>query len=115
VLNRFDNSKAAEILSSSEIPIEDRFKQTVIKDELFMPDLMSESETQAKYGISYLCNKVSDDPYETFCMNILSTLLFEGPNSPFYKKIIEEGVAPNFCPGTGYDHTTKEATFTMGV
>jgi len=48
-------------------------------------------------------------------MSILSSLLFDGPNAPFYKKIIEEGVAPNFCPGIGYDHTTKEATFTMGV
>jgi len=41
--------------------------------------------------------------------------LFDGPNSPFYVRIIEEGVAPNFCPGVGYDHTTREATFTMGV
>jgi len=48
-------------------------------------------------------------------MQILATLLFDGPNSPFYKRIIEAGVAPNFCPGTGYDYTTKEATFTMGV
>jgi len=48
-------------------------------------------------------------------MQILSSLLFDGPNSPFHKKIIEAGVAPNFCPGYGYDHSTKEATFTMGV
>ena len=48
-------------------------------------------------------------------MQILSTLLFEGPNSPFYKRIIEAGIAPNYCPGYGYDQTTKEPTFTMGV
>jgi len=41
--------------------------------------------------------------------------MLDGPNSPFYKRIIEAGVAPNFCPGYGYDSTTKEATFTMGV
>lgn len=46
---------------------------------------------------------------------VLSNLLFDGPNAPFYKKIIEEGIAPAFCPGLGYDFTTKEATFTMGV
>ena len=39
----------------------------------------------------------------------------DGPNSPFYKRIIEEGVAPNYCPGAGYDNSTKEATFTIGV
>lgn len=62
-----------------------------------------------------MCNHVANDPYQAFCMQILSSLLFDGPNSPFYKRIIEAGVAPNFCPGYGYDHTTKEATFTMGV
>ncbi len=55
------------------------------------------------------------DPYETFCINILSTLLFDGPNAPFYKAIIEGGIAPSYCPGYGYDYSTKEATFTMGV
>ena len=76
---------------------------------------MSEPETQVKLGISYLCNELSEDAYQGFCMMILSNLLFEGPNAPFYKNIIEGGLAPNFCPGTGYDYTTKESTFTMGV
>jgi hypothetical protein len=48
-------------------------------------------------------------------MQILSSLLFDGPNAPFYKSIIEGGIAPSFCPGNGYDYTTKEAVFTMGV
>jgi Zn-dependent M16 (insulinase) family peptidase len=46
---------------------------------------------------------------------VLSNLLFEGPNAPFYKNIIEAGIAPSFCPGNGYDSTTRESTFTMGV
>lgn len=80
-----------------------------------MPDLMSEPESQVKLGISYLCNDLVGGSYETFCMTVLSHLLFEGPNTPFYKNIIEAGIAPNFCPGYGYDNTTKETTFTMGV
>jgi Zn-dependent M16 (insulinase) family peptidase len=80
-----------------------------------MPDMMSEPDQQTKLGISYLCNQLSLDPYEGFAMQILANLLFEGPNSPFYKRIIEAGVAPNYCPGYGYDSSTKEATFTMGV
>jgi Zn-dependent M16 (insulinase) family peptidase len=48
-------------------------------------------------------------------MMVLSNLLFDGPNTPFYKKIIEGGLASNFCPGNGYDYTTRESTFTMGV
>lgn len=33
----------------------------------------------------------------------------------FYKDIIEEGLAPSFCPGYGYDHTTRQSTFLIGV
>ena len=80
-----------------------------------MPDLMSPPETQAKMGITYICNEMCTDPYETFKLQILSHLLFEGPNSTFYKSIIEEGVAPNYCPGYGYDFTTRQSTFTVGV
>jgi Zn-dependent M16 (insulinase) family peptidase len=50
---------------------------------------------------------MSEDPYEAFKMQVLSHLLFEGPNSLFYKNIIEQGLAPNYCPGYGYDTTTR--------
>lgn len=46
---------------------------------------------------------------------MLSSILLEGPNAPFYKSIIESGLAPNFCPGAGFDHTTRQPTFTIGV
>jgi len=54
-------------------------------------------------------------PYEIFKLSILSRLLFDGPNSPFYKNIIEAGIAPEYCPGTGFDFTTRNPTFTTGV
>lgn len=82
---------------------------------LFMPDQMSPEETQAKFGITYICNEGSDDSYETFKLEILSELLFKGPNSPFYKKIIQSGIAPSFAPGTGYDCSFRQGTFTVGV
>jgi len=63
-----------------------------------------------------LCNfNPSEDPYESFCIQVLSSILLEGPNAPFYKSIIESGLAPNFCPGAGFDHTTRQPTFTIGV
>lgn len=81
----------------------------------FMPDQMSEPELQAKMAFVFVCNEMSQDPYEAFKLQILSALLFEGPNSLFYKDIIEEGLAPSFCPGYGYDHTTRQSTFAVGV
>ena len=41
--------------------------------------------------------------------------MFDGPTSAFYKNIIEAGVAPAFASGVGYDMTTKEGTFSIGV
>lgn len=41
--------------------------------------------------------------------------MFEGPATLFYQNIIEAGVAPAFSPGIGYDMTTKEGTFGIGV
>ena len=81
-----------------------------------MPDLMSPAETQSKLGIAFLCDVLpSANEYESFCLNILSSMLLNGPNAPFYKAIIEEGIAPNFCPGSGYDSSTRQPTFTVGV
>lgn len=81
----------------------------------FMPDMMSAPETQGKMGITYVCQEMCQDPYEAFKLQILSHLLFEGPNSLFFQGLIETGAAPNYCPGYGYDYTTRQSTFTVGV
>lgn len=46
---------------------------------------------------------------------MISKLLTEGPNSPFYKALIESELAPSYGPGVGYDNTTRDATFTISV
>jgi len=101
---------------SSQITLEDKLTTPIHKEESFMPDLMSPADTQSKLGLTFLCDLIpAENPYENFCIQILSALLLNGPNAPFYKAIIEKNKAPNFCPGSGYDHTTRQATFTVGV
>jgi len=68
---------------------------------------MTPAETQVKMGHIYLLGEPSKDSYESFCLNILSSLLFDGPNSKLYKKLIESGLAPAYCPGAGYDSSTR--------
>ena len=81
-----------------------------------MPDLMSPAEQQAKFALSFLCDYIpAEDAYETFCLQILSNILLHGPNAPFFKSIIEAQIAPQLCPGAGFDHSTRQATFTLGV
>ena len=74
-----------------------------------------EPSLQSTFAVSYLCNSLSEDPYIGFCMNILSMCLFDSPQSPLYKSLIESGLGLVYAPGTGYDNTTKEASFTIGV
>lgn len=77
---------------------------------------MQDADRQTKLGLSFMCDfDPAKDSYQSFCVYILSNLLLEGPNSPFYKSIIEKGLAPNFCPGVGFDYTTRQPTFTLGV
>lgn len=41
------------------------------------------------------------DTFETFTLSLLSSLLVDGPNSPFYKALIESGVGTDFSPAAG--------------
>ena len=41
------------------------------------------------------------DTFEAFTLNLLSSLLISGPNSPFYKALIESGLGTDFSPDVG--------------
>jgi Zn-dependent M16 (insulinase) family peptidase len=41
------------------------------------------------------------DVYESFVMKIVSELLVEGPNAPFYRTLIEADLGTGFSPSTG--------------
>jgi Zn-dependent M16 (insulinase) family peptidase len=55
------------------------------------------------------------DPYETFCLQVLSHILMGSEKAPMYKALIESGLGIKYVPGNGYDTSTKEASFTIGV
>lgn len=81
----------------------------------FQPELVSDPEYQTIIAVAHVCNDVGQDPYETFCLHVLSRFLLEGPAAPFYQSFLASGLAPSFSPGAGYDSTTKLATFSIGV
>ena len=58
--------------------------------------------------MNYLCADVSKDYFEDFSLSLLSYILFETPNSPLYKALIESNIAPSFSPGYGYDSSMRE-------
>ncbi|KAJ8268679.1 hypothetical protein COCON_G00138510 [Conger conger] len=64
--------------------------------------------------VSYLLGDITDT-FEAFTLNLLSSLMVSGPNSPFYKALIEPKIGSDFSSVVGYDGNTKEASFTIGL
>lgn len=64
--------------------------------------------------VSYLLGDITD-AFEGFTLSLLSSLMISGPNSPFYKTLIEPKIGSDFSSAVGYDDSTKEASFSVGL
>ena len=69
---------------------------------------------QVKYIKTFICND-STDSQQVFEMRILSHLLLEGPSSPLHQALLESNIGTEYAPGTGYDFSTFETTFGIGL
>ncbi|XP_059827898.1 presequence protease, mitochondrial [Hypanus sabinus] len=69
---------------------------------------------QTMYSVSYLLGDITDT-FETFVLSLISSLLVSGPNSPFYKALIDARIGTDFAPVVGYDGSTREACFSIGL
>ena len=63
VFTHFDRNEKNQAVKN-----EPKFTVPKYKTEYFMPELISDPESQGKVGISFLCNEVNKDNYETFCL-----------------------------------------------
>lgn len=71
-------------------------------------------ERQNQIAIAYLASDVTDI-YETFVMTVLTELLVRGPNSFFYKRLIEPNISGGYSPHTGFDNQVKDTLFVLGL
>ncbi|XP_074049310.1 presequence protease, mitochondrial isoform X2 [Macrotis lagotis] len=79
------------------------------------PDKFATDPTkQTTIGVSFLLPDITDI-FESFTLSLLSSLLIDGPNSPFYKALIESGLGTDFSPDVGYNGHTREAFFSVGL
>ncbi|XP_069314747.1 presequence protease, mitochondrial isoform X5 [Eulemur rufifrons] len=69
---------------------------------------------QTTVSVSFLLPDITDT-FEAFTLSLLSSLLIAGPNSPFYKALIESGLGTDFSPDVGYNGYTREAYFSVGL
>lgn len=72
------------------------------------------AEKQHSISISLLLSDISNI-YETFVMQFLSELLLKGPNSPFYKSMIEPNFSGGYTTSTGFDNQPRDTVFTVGL
>lgn len=72
-------------------------------------------ERQAQIAVGYVMTDITN-VYETLLLNVLSELLVKGPNSSFYKTLIEPNViGGSFSQITGFDAQLKDTTFVVAL
>jgi Zn-dependent M16 (insulinase) family peptidase len=69
---------------------------------------------QTKMAVSFLMNPVND-VFETFSLRILSSLLIDGQSAPFHQALIDSGMGSEYASSTGYDSSSTQASFSVGL
>ncbi|XP_055603455.1 presequence protease, mitochondrial [Uranotaenia lowii] len=71
-------------------------------------------ERQNQIAIGFLTADITN-VYETFVLYILSELLVKGPNSYFYKSLIEPNISGGYNQLTGFDPNIRDTMFVVGL
>lgn len=53
--------------------------------------------------------------HESFALSLAASLLLDGYGSPMYRDLIEAGLGSDFSPNTGYDNSSRQAIFSIGL
>ncbi|KAL6425450.1 hypothetical protein ACFW04_009555 [Cataglyphis niger] len=101
--------------SMSEVPPEKRWNEARKEHIACRPDpLLADPSRHGSIAISHLCNDITDIQ-TTFEMYVLSQLLLRGPNSAFYKSLVESDISTGFGPVTGFDSQCKDTMFVVSL
>ncbi|XP_055381753.1 presequence protease, mitochondrial [Condylostylus longicornis] len=71
-------------------------------------------EKQNQISIAMLMSDITDI-YENLVLSVLSNLLIRGPNSYFYKSLIEPNISGGYNGTTGYESNLKDTLFSVGL
>uniref|UniRef100_A0A7G3AJ21 Presequence protease, mitochondrial n=1 Tax=Lutzomyia longipalpis TaxID=7200 RepID=A0A7G3AJ21_LUTLO len=71
-------------------------------------------ERQNQIAIGYLMSDITNS-YETLLLYVLSELLVRGPNSYFYRSLIEPNISGGFNALTGFDSQLRDTMFVVGL
>lgn len=97
------------------VPLEPRWNSSRRKHIYGRVDpLAPDPEKQSILAASYLCEDILKSE-ENFTLKVVSKLLTDGPNSSFYKSLIEADIGSGYAPGTGFESQTRDTSFTVGL
>ncbi|CAJ1073000.1 presequence protease%2C mitochondrial [Xyrichtys novacula] len=108
-------SKFERIDPNTEVPPQPHWSSPREDHVTCSPDALApDPARQNTLCVSYLLGDITDT-FEGFTLSLLSSLMISGPNSPFYKSLIEPKIGTDFSSVVGYDGSTKEASFSIGL
>ncbi|XP_053429255.1 presequence protease, mitochondrial isoform X2 [Nycticebus coucang] len=108
-------SKFQKIEPSTAVPVQRPWDRPREFQITCGPDpFAADPSKQTTVSVSFLLPDITDI-FEAFTLSLLSSLLISGPNSPFYKALIESGLGTDFSPDAGYNGYTREAYFSVGL
>lgn len=99
----------------SKVPSQKRWNEPRIMningrfDEMGAP-----MEKQNQIAVGYLISDVANVE-ETMLLHVLTELLYRGPNSCFYKNLIEPNLSGGYHSITGLETTIKDTMFVVGL
>ncbi|XP_034558325.1 presequence protease, mitochondrial [Notolabrus celidotus] len=108
-------SKFERIDPNTEVPSQPHWSSPREDHVTCSPDALApDPARQNTLCMSYLLGDITDT-FEGFTLSLLSSLMISGPNAPFYKALIEPKIGTDFSSVVGYDGSTKEASFSIGL
>ncbi|KAK7862667.1 hypothetical protein R5R35_009240 [Gryllus longicercus] len=101
--------------NSLKVPLEKRWSSPQQKNISCRFDPMAANpKKQSTIAISVLLDDIRNLE-SGFDWNILSELLVSGPNSSFYKALVEPQIGAGFSPSTGFESQTRDTFFSVGL
>lgn len=100
---------------STLVPLERRWSSPCRKHISCRIDPMAANpKKQSTIAVGVLLNDICDIK-SGFDWNVLSELLVSGPNSAFYKTLVEPQIGAGFAPCTGYESQIRDTFFSVGL
>ncbi|XP_063370921.1 presequence protease, mitochondrial [Cydia amplana] len=101
--------------SNTVVPPQERWKQPKhAKISCRVDQYGGPTEKQNQIAIGFAMSDITNI-FDTFMLTALAELMMIGPNSAFYKSLIEKNISGGYNGLTGYDNQIRDTLFVVGL